>query len=164
MAEADCQAHALVFSSDGLSGIVDFRVLHHRAARNLDGCGENRRGFERLSAQPVHQLGQAMAVGFDLPLLDDPARPIHQTNPVLLRSPIDADKMLKIVLQGTQPPPPISRPAVPNITSNYLRRGGNALALQRTLGHVDLATTQRYCHLAVADLQAAHQQISLLAR
>src|ERR1700732_5025824 len=82
--------------------------LDDGAARKLDGGCQNRRGFQRLSAQPVHQLRQAMAVVFHPSLLDDLARSIHQTNPVLVRSPIDAHKMLKVVLQGTQPPPPKS--------------------------------------------------------
>ncbi len=46
----------------------------------------------------------------------------------------------------------------------YLRRGGNVFSLQRVMGHSDLDTTKRYAHMTVADLQAAHQQISLLAR
>ena len=65
---------------------------------------------------------------------------------------------------GFEPPARTLHAARHSYASNYLRRGGNALALQRTLGHADLSTTQRYCHLAVADLQAAHQRISLLAR
>jgi integrase/recombinase XerD len=46
--------------------------------------------------------------------------------------------------------------------SNWLRKGGNVIALQRALGHADLATTQRYCHLEVADLQDTHRRVSLL--
>ncbi len=65
---------------------------------------------------------------------------------------------------GFEPPARTLHAARHSYASNYLRRGGNAIALQRTLGHADLATTQRYCHLAVADLQAAHQRISLLAK
>jgi integrase/recombinase XerD len=65
---------------------------------------------------------------------------------------------------GFEPPARTLHAARHSFASNYLRKGGNALALQRTLGHADLTTTQRYCHLAVADLQAIHQQISLLAK
>jgi integrase/recombinase XerD len=65
---------------------------------------------------------------------------------------------------GFEPPARTLHAARHSYASNYLRKGGNAFALQRTLGHADLATTQRYCHLAVADLQAVHQRISLLAR
>jgi integrase/recombinase XerD len=65
---------------------------------------------------------------------------------------------------GFEPPARTLHAARHSFASNYLRKGGNAIALQRTLGHADLTTTQRYCHLAVADLQAAHQRISLLAR
>ena len=65
---------------------------------------------------------------------------------------------------GFEPPARTLHAARHSYASNYLRRGGNTLDLQRTLGHAELATTQRYCHLAVADLQAAHQQISILAR
>jgi integrase/recombinase XerD len=63
---------------------------------------------------------------------------------------------------GFEPPARTLHAARHSYASNYLRRGGNAIALQRTLGHADLTTTQRYCHLEVADLRAAHQQISLL--
>lgn len=65
---------------------------------------------------------------------------------------------------GFEPPARTLHAARHSFASNYLRKGGNAIALQRTLGHADLATTQRYCHLAVADLQAAHERITLLAQ
>jgi integrase/recombinase XerD len=65
---------------------------------------------------------------------------------------------------GFEPPARTLHAARHSFASNYLRKGGNAIALQRTLGHADLTTTQRYCHLEVADLQAAHERISLLAR
>jgi len=64
---------------------------------------------------------------------------------------------------GFEPPARTLHAARHSYASNYLRRGGNALALQRTLGHADLTTTQRYCHLAVADLQAVHERVSLLS-
>jgi integrase/recombinase XerD len=64
---------------------------------------------------------------------------------------------------GFEPPARTLHAARHSFASNYLRKGGNAIALQRTLGHADLTTTQRYCHLEVADLQAAHERISLLA-
>jgi integrase/recombinase XerD len=47
--------------------------------------------------------------------------------------------------------------------TNYLRRGGSVAFLQRLLGHSDIQTTMAYVHLATEDLQAVHQQISLLA-
>ncbi len=65
---------------------------------------------------------------------------------------------------GFEPPARTLHAARHSYASNYLRRGGNAIALQRTLGHADLATTQRYCHLAVADLQAVHERLSLLSK
>ena len=63
---------------------------------------------------------------------------------------------------GFEPPARTLHAARYSFASYYLRRGGNAIALQRALGHADLATTQRYCHLDVADLQAAHERVSLL--
>jgi integrase/recombinase XerD len=65
---------------------------------------------------------------------------------------------------GFEPPARTLHAARHSFASNYLRKGGNAIALQRALGHADLTTTQRYCHLEVADLQAAHERISLLVR
>lgn len=38
----------------------------------------------------------------------------------------------------------------------FLRNGGNALALQKTLGHVDLAMTKRYVALTQQDLREQH--------
>ena len=64
---------------------------------------------------------------------------------------------------GFEPPRRTLHATRHSFASNSLRRGGNVIALQRTLGHADLTTTQRYCHLEVADLQATHQRISLLA-
>lgn len=46
----------------------------------------------------------------------------------------------------------------------YLRQGGNALALQRLLGHRDLTMTKRYVALAESDLRAAHETASPLLR
>ncbi len=65
---------------------------------------------------------------------------------------------------GFEPPARTLHAARHSYASNYLRRGGNALALQRTLGHADLATTQRYVHMATEDLQAVHERLSLLSR
>lgn len=48
--------------------------------------------------------------------------------------------------------------------TGYLRRGGNVFALQRVMGHSELETTKRYAHMTTADLQAAHQRLSLLSR
>jgi integrase/recombinase XerD len=45
---------------------------------------------------------------------------------------------------------------------NYERKGGNAFALQRVLGHSDLTMTRKYVNLAVGDLQAAHENLTLL--
>lgn len=38
----------------------------------------------------------------------------------------------------------------------FLRNGGNALALQRTLGHTDLSMTKRYVNLTQSDLRNQH--------
>jgi integrase/recombinase XerD len=65
---------------------------------------------------------------------------------------------------GFEPPARTLHAARHSYASNYLRRGGNALALQRTLGHADLATTQRYVHMTTADLQAVHERLSLLSK
>jgi integrase/recombinase XerD len=45
----------------------------------------------------------------------------------------------------------------------YLKRGGSALHLQRVLGHTTLFMTARYVSLQTADLQAVHQQVSVLS-
>jgi integrase/recombinase XerD len=46
---------------------------------------------------------------------------------------------------------------------NYLRRGGSVFHLQKVLGHSTLEMTRRYANLLTEDLQAIHQQISLLS-
>lgn len=46
----------------------------------------------------------------------------------------------------------------------FLRGGGNALALQRTLGHSDLTMTKRYVNLAESDLKEQHAMASPLNR
>jgi len=47
--------------------------------------------------------------------------------------------------------------------TEYLRRGGSLLHLQKMLGHTSLAMVRRYAHLAVADLQRVHNQLSPLS-
>jgi site-specific recombinase XerD len=46
----------------------------------------------------------------------------------------------------------------------FLRNGGNAFALQRTLGHTDLAMTKRYIALTREDLREQHTQASPLGK
>ena len=45
---------------------------------------------------------------------------------------------------------------------NFLRRGGNALVLQRLLGHTSLNMTMQYVNLVTDDLSSAHRQYSPL--
>ncbi len=47
---------------------------------------------------------------------------------------------------------------------SYLRRGGSVFHLQKVLGHSTLEMTRRYANLVTADLQAAHERVSLLSR
>jgi site-specific recombinase XerD len=46
---------------------------------------------------------------------------------------------------------------------NYLRAGGNVLALQRLLGHTELSITTRYVAFTTDDLSDAHQKYSPVA-
>lgn len=46
----------------------------------------------------------------------------------------------------------------------YLRNGGNAIALQRTMGHTDLEMTKRYVNLTQDDLREAHSLVSPLGK
>jgi integrase/recombinase XerD len=46
---------------------------------------------------------------------------------------------------------------------NCLRKGGSVFHLQKVLGHSSLEMTRRYANLMTEDLQAIHQQVSLLA-
>lgn len=46
----------------------------------------------------------------------------------------------------------------------FLRGGGNALALQRSLGHTDLTMTKRYVNLAESDMKEQHAMASPLNR
>ncbi len=46
---------------------------------------------------------------------------------------------------------------------NYLRKGGSVFHLQKMLGHSTLEMTRRYANLMTEDLQAIHQQVSLLS-
>lgn len=45
----------------------------------------------------------------------------------------------------------------------FLRQGGNALALQRMLGHTTMHMTKHYVHLTEADLQEQHHEASPVA-
>jgi len=47
---------------------------------------------------------------------------------------------------------------------NYLRRGGSVFHLQKVLGHSSLEMTRRYANLSTADLQAAHEKVTLLTK
>jgi integrase/recombinase XerD len=47
---------------------------------------------------------------------------------------------------------------------NYLRHGGNVFALQRILGHEDLAMTRRYVNFSTDDLSSNQARTSLLSR
>jgi integrase/recombinase XerD len=46
--------------------------------------------------------------------------------------------------------------------THYLRKGGDLLRLQASLGHSQLSMTQRYVHIATADLAAVHDGLSLV--
>jgi site-specific recombinase XerD len=46
--------------------------------------------------------------------------------------------------------------------THFLRAGGNALALQKLMGHSTLEMTKRYVHLTAADLKAQHEMASPL--
>ena len=50
------------------------------------------------------------------------------------------------------------------MATNYIRANGNPLFLQRILGHSGIAQTMKYVALVTEDLQAAHEQRSLLGR
>ncbi|MDP2858416.1 MAG: tyrosine-type recombinase/integrase, partial [Bacillota bacterium] len=47
---------------------------------------------------------------------------------------------------------------------NYLRQGGNAFGLQRTLGHSSMAMTRRYVNLTQLDLKQLHSTASPLKK
>jgi site-specific recombinase XerD len=42
----------------------------------------------------------------------------------------------------------------------FLRRGGNAFALQRIMGHESMEMTRRYVNLVQSDLKAMHRAAS----
>jgi integrase/recombinase XerD len=44
-----------------------------------------------------------------------------------------------------------------------LRAGASTMHVMRMLGHSNVSQTQKYCNLVVADLQAVHRKVSLLA-
>jgi len=46
----------------------------------------------------------------------------------------------------------------------YLRGGGNAFGLQKTLGHSDMNMSKKYVNLSGTDLQEAHETASPLNR
>lgn len=48
--------------------------------------------------------------------------------------------------------------------TQYLRHGGDVVRLSKILGHTQVTTTMRYLHLLTEDLQAPHQQLSILNR
>jgi integrase/recombinase XerD len=47
---------------------------------------------------------------------------------------------------------------------HYLRKGGSVFQLQKVLGLSSLEMTRRYANLMTADLQAVHEQVSLLSQ
>lgn len=47
---------------------------------------------------------------------------------------------------------------------NYIRNGGDVFRLQRVLGHTSLEMTRRYVNLQTSDLQAVHEQLSVMAK
>jgi integrase/recombinase XerD len=47
---------------------------------------------------------------------------------------------------------------------NYLRNGGSVFHLQKILGHSTLEMSRRYCNLLTEDLQAVHNNLTLLSR
>jgi integrase/recombinase XerD len=49
------------------------------------------------------------------------------------------------------------------MATNYIRSGGDVVRLQRILGHSSITTTMKYVHIQTEDLQAVHEQHSLLA-
>jgi site-specific recombinase XerD len=48
--------------------------------------------------------------------------------------------------------------------TSWVRAGGDVVRLSRVLGHASLQMTMRYQHLDTADLQVAHQHLSLINR
>jgi integrase/recombinase XerD len=64
---------------------------------------------------------------------------------------------------GIKPPARLLHAFRHSFATTYLKRGGGVAYLQKTLGHSAIATTMRYAHLNVEDLQKIHEKISLLA-
>lgn len=65
---------------------------------------------------------------------------------------------------GFQPPNRTQHAFRHTFAINYLRRGGSVFHLQKILGHSTLEMTRRYVNLLTEDLQAVHENISLLGR
>jgi integrase/recombinase XerD len=63
---------------------------------------------------------------------------------------------------GFEPPARVLHSFRHSFATSYLQRGGNALMLQRLLGHSTLTMTSRYVHFQTADLSAVHERLSLL--
>jgi len=49
------------------------------------------------------------------------------------------------------------------MATNFLKRGGNVVNLQKILGHSSLNTTMIYVHLQTEDMVADHQHLSILS-
>lgn len=50
------------------------------------------------------------------------------------------------------------------MATNYIRNGGDAVRLQRILGHASITTTMKYVHLQTEDLQRVHDRFSALSQ
>ena len=83
---------------------------------------------------------------------------------LLSRQNVARDAKLLCRKLGFEPPIRTLHAARHTFGSTYARRGGNVFALQRVLGHSTLEMTRRYVHTTTADLQAAHERLSPLAR
>jgi len=91
----------------------------------------------------------------DFVLSTQDGRPVNRN--VILRQVKELCRTL-----GFEPPIRTLHATRSTFATGYLRHGGNALMLQRVLGHSTLAMTSRYVALQTADLSGAHERLSLL--
>lgn len=87
----------------------------------------------------------------------------HDGKPLMRRNVLrDVKKLCKKI--GVAAPKRTVHAARHTMATDYIRKGGNVVKLQRILGHSSVSTTMRYIHLVGADLVEEHSAISILSR
>jgi integrase/recombinase XerD len=133
---ADCDLDNLLVTLDGKG----------QKQRRVPFSFELRRHLYRFSSKHTHPLLFSTAEGCALD-----------------RHVVYRDVRLLCKRLGFEPPRRTLHACRHTFALNYVRKGGSVFHLQKVLGHTSLEMTRRYVSLAVEDIQAVHERISLIA-